>query len=96
MTANLTLDPVLDLKAAEPLRAALLERMNRTDEAIREVEQLGRDYPDSALPDIDLGDLLRTRHRFGDAVAAYDRAIGLERDPSVRDFLLAKRAEAAR
>ena len=26
MTANLTLDPVLDLKAAEPLRAALLER----------------------------------------------------------------------
>ena len=30
------------------------------------------------------------------ATAAYDRAIGLERDPSVREFLLAKRAEAAR
>ena len=30
------------------------------------------------------------------AVAAYDRAIGLERDPAVREFLLAKRAEVAR
>jgi RNA polymerase sigma-70 factor (ECF subfamily) len=34
--------------------------------------------------------------RSESATAAYDRAIGLERDPSVRDFLLAKRAEAAR
>ena len=30
------------------------------------------------------------------ATAAYDRAIGLARDPAVREFLLAKRAEVAR
>ena len=30
------------------------------------------------------------------STAAYDRAIGLERDPAVREFLLAKRAEVAR
>jgi RNA polymerase sigma-70 factor (ECF subfamily) len=29
------------------------------------------------------------------STAAYDRAIGLERDPAVREFLLAKRAEVA-
>jgi tetratricopeptide (TPR) repeat protein len=57
-------------------RAAVLQRLERTDEAIREVERIGRDYPDSSLPDIELGDLLRIRHRFPEAVVAYDRAIG--------------------
>ncbi len=48
--------PVIRLR-----RAAILERLERTDEAIREVERIGRDYPNSSLPDIELGDLLRSQ-----------------------------------
>jgi len=44
--------------------AATLHQIGRTDEAIREVERIGRDYPDSTLPDLELGDLVATQTPF--------------------------------
>jgi tetratricopeptide (TPR) repeat protein len=67
---------------------AVLERMDRTDEAVREVERIGRDYPDSVLPDIELGDLLRAKHRFSEAIIAYDRVIERIKQPTANEWVL--------
>ena len=64
------LAPVVQLR-----RVALIDGLGRSDDAMRELERLAREYPDSPLPDEQLGDILRTKQRFPDAVAAYDRAI---------------------
>jgi tetratricopeptide (TPR) repeat protein len=68
--------------------AAVLEQAGRTDEAIREVERIGRDYPDSALPDEELGDLLRQKQRFSEAIDAYDRVIARIRQPVQGDWAI--------
>jgi len=81
-----TNDPILPLIRLR--HAAVLERLERTDEAIREVERIGRDYPESSLPDVVLGDLLRSKHRFSEAVVAYDRVIGRIRQPSPSDWII--------
>ena len=75
--------PVIRLR-----RAAVLEQMGRTDEAIREVERVGRDYPDNSLPDIELGDLLRFKHRFSEAIVAYDRVIERIQKPTQSDWIV--------
>jgi tetratricopeptide (TPR) repeat protein len=68
--------------------AAVLQQTGQTDEAIREMERIGRDYPDSSLPDQELGDLLRQKQRFQDAIIAYDRAIARIRRPVQGDWLV--------
>ena len=85
------LDAVLDSK--DPIvpvirlrHAGALHRLERTDEAIREVERIGRDYPASALPDQELGDLLRIKRRFGEAIIAYDRVVARIRKPGPNDW----------
>jgi Flp pilus assembly protein TadD len=69
-------------------RAAVLQEMGQTDEAIREVERIGRDYPDSSLPDQELGDLLRQKQQFTQAIDAYDRVIGRIRQPAPNDWVI--------
>ncbi|MSP00520.1 MAG: tetratricopeptide repeat protein [Acetobacteraceae bacterium] len=81
-----TNDPVAPLIRLR--RAALLQRVERTDEAIREVERIGRDYPDSTLPDIELGDLLRMKQRFAEAIVAYDRVVARIRQPAPGDWVV--------
>ena len=56
-------------------RTVLLEEMGRSDEAIAALQQIAREHPDSELPLAQLGDILRVKNRFGEAVAAYDQAI---------------------
>ncbi|MGA3006134.1 MAG: tetratricopeptide repeat protein [Acetobacteraceae bacterium] len=68
--------------------AAVLQEMGQTDEAIREVERIGRDYPDSSLPDEELGDLLRQKQQFSQAVDAYDRVIARIRQPVPNDWVI--------
>jgi tetratricopeptide (TPR) repeat protein len=63
-------------------RAMLTNKIGHTDEALRQLERLGKDYPDSAVPDIEAGDLLRDKNRFPEAVAAYDRALARAGAPS--------------
>jgi pentatricopeptide repeat protein len=66
--------------------AAVLQQTGQTDEAIREVERIGRDYPDSSLPDQELGDLLRQKQRFPEAIEAYDRVVARIRQPVQGDW----------
>lgn len=56
-------------------RASLTERLGHSDDAIHALEQIAHDYPASPLPLALLGDLLRTKNRFADAAAVYDKAI---------------------
>ncbi|HQT79598.1 MAG TPA: tetratricopeptide repeat protein [Rhodopila sp.] len=69
-------------------RAALAERLGHTDAAMRDLEQMARDYPDSPLPDEQRGDLLRAKQQFPEAVAAYDKAIARIADPSPSDWVV--------
>jgi tetratricopeptide (TPR) repeat protein len=81
-----TNDPIVPIVRLR--HVGVLERSDRTDEAIREIERIGRDYPDSSLPDIELGDLLRGKHRFTEAIVAYDRVIERTRKHSPNDWML--------
>jgi len=53
----------------------VLDELDRTDEAVSELKQMAAERADSAQPLIELGDILRGRNRFADAVAAYDGAV---------------------
>lgn len=84
-----------EVPASDPLiaivqlrRAALVDRLGRTDDAMRDLERLARDYPDSPLPDQQRGDILRLKQRFPDAVLAYDRAIARVTRPGQADWIL--------
>ncbi len=79
-------DPIVPIVRLH--RVQVLEKAERSEEAIREVERLGRDYPGSALPDIQLGELLRVKRRFAESIVAYDRVISRIRQPSQNDWPL--------
>jgi tetratricopeptide (TPR) repeat protein len=68
-------------------RAALSERLGHTEEAMHELQRIAHDYPDSPIPAMREGDLLRGKQRFADAIAAYDRAIGRIKTPGPTDWL---------
>jgi len=69
-------------------RAALAERLGRTDEAFRELQQIARDFPNSPAPELQLGDLYRIKSRFAEAIGAYDRAISRVPHPAANDWVL--------
>jgi tetratricopeptide (TPR) repeat protein len=79
-------DPIVPLIRLR--HAGILERMGQTDEAIRQVERIGRDYPDSSLPDEELGNLLREKQRFSEAIDAYDRVIARIRQPVQNHWII--------
>jgi tetratricopeptide (TPR) repeat protein len=55
--------------------AANLEMLDRTDEAIAKLKEMAAEAPTRAGADMQLGDLLRGKKRFTEAVDAYDEAI---------------------
>lgn len=58
------------------LRAAnALDELGRTDEAMDELNRMAAERPHDPEPLVELGDILRGRSRFADAVTAYDGAI---------------------
>jgi tetratricopeptide (TPR) repeat protein len=67
-------------------RAALEERLGRSEDAMRELARVAKDYPESPVPQIELGDLLRSKSRFPDAIQAYDHAIALIPHPQRNDW----------
>lgn len=69
-------------------RAGLIESLGRTDDATHELQRLTRDFPDSPLPEKQLGDLLRSKQRYKEAVEAYDRAVGRIRRAVPTDWLI--------
>ena len=54
--------------------AVNLNRMDRFDEAMAELRTIAEQYPADAEALVDLGDILRGRKRFDEAVEAYDQA----------------------
>ena len=57
-------------------RAALTERLGHTEEAMHELQRhRAATIPDSPIPAMREGDLLRGKQRFAEAIGAYDRAI---------------------
>jgi tetratricopeptide (TPR) repeat protein len=81
-----TNDPIVPIIRLR--HASVLEEMGRTDEAMRQVERLGRDYPDSPLPDQELGDLLRQKLRFSESIDAYDRVVARIRQPVQNNWII--------
>jgi tetratricopeptide (TPR) repeat protein len=69
-------DPKSPLGWAARLRAAAaLDALDRTDDAAAELKRMAAERPKSPEPMIELGDLLRGRNRFSEAVAGYDAGI---------------------
>ncbi len=84
-----------DIPAGDPIfpvvqlrRAAIIDRLGRSDEAMRELDRLSHDYPESPLPDLQRGDILRMKQRFADAVLAYDKAIARDTLPAASDWVM--------
>ena len=63
-------------------RATLLDGMGQEEEANRTLEALAQQFPDRPEPLTQIGDSLRRRNRFNEAVAAYDRAVARIGTPS--------------
>ncbi|MEE8444154.1 MAG: tetratricopeptide repeat protein, partial [Alphaproteobacteria bacterium] len=56
-------------------KAAALDDLGRTDEAVAELRRMVAERPDDAEAAIRLGDLFRSKDRFDDAIAGYSDAI---------------------
>jgi len=71
------------------LRAATdLDALGRTDEAVADLRRMAAERPHNPDPLVELGDILRGRSRFGEAVEAYDAAIGRVAKVEPRDWRL--------
>jgi tetratricopeptide (TPR) repeat protein len=71
------------------LRAALeLDSLGRTDDAIARLKALAAARPTRSEPLIEVGDLLRSHQRYGEAVAAYDAAVARTPQPEADDWRL--------
>ncbi|RKK03958.1 tetratricopeptide repeat protein, partial [Teichococcus wenyumeiae] len=66
-------DPLLPLVTLR--RATLLDQLDRPEEAMATLASLAQARPESPQPMARLGDLLRARQRYAEAVEAYDTAI---------------------
>lgn len=80
--ADAALQMLASVPGNDPLSAVVrvrqvtvLQQMGRTDEALHDLDQLAAQYPDSPLPDIQRGDILRAKQRFDAAIAAYTSGI---------------------
>ncbi len=79
VAANDPLAPVVDMR-----RAGLQDRMGNTDEALRIAAAVSAAYPDRPEPWALQGALLRSKHDYREAVAAYDKAVALTKPPLTR------------
>ena len=76
------LQALAPIRASDPLiavirlrRAALEQQAGHLDAALATLRGLEAAYPDSPIPYVQQGDLLRQSSRWADAAAAYDQAI---------------------
>src|SRR5579864_3998417 len=69
------------------LRIALeLDALDRTDEAVAQLQSMTAERPTSAEALVELGDILRAHKRFTEAAAAYDGAIARTADAQSGDW----------
>ena len=69
-------------------RASLADQIGQPDDALHQLEQIERDYPNRPEPYINQGDILRIQHRYAEAVAAYNKAMALVGTPTRLDWPL--------
>jgi tetratricopeptide (TPR) repeat protein len=69
-------------------RAAMLDRMDRLDEAEAALRALANEAPEAPQPLARLGDMLRARNRFAEAVTAYDGALARIGTPQAAEWPL--------
>jgi tetratricopeptide (TPR) repeat protein len=69
-------------------RATLLDRLDRTEEAIAEYRRVAAAFPGASQPHARLGDMLRTRSRWAESAAAYDEAIRRVPSPTAGHWTL--------
>jgi tetratricopeptide (TPR) repeat protein len=74
--------------AAELGRAEALRKSGKTDAAIEVLQQLADSHGALPIVHTTLGDLLRTLDRYGDAAAAYDRALALYAAPDPSQWFI--------
>ena len=77
-------DPLAPVVAVR--QAFLIDQLGRTNDALRDFQALARAYPNSPLPDLHAGDILRVKQHYPEAIAAYDRAIARIPAPGPNDW----------
>lgn len=77
------LAPMVDLR-----RATFMDRTGNATGALRLLGQLEKQVPDRPSPWAMAGAILREQHRYAEAVAAYDHAVAVIRDPTRSDWPL--------
>jgi tetratricopeptide (TPR) repeat protein len=75
------LGPVIRMR-----RVGIMVQTGRADDAMRELDRIAADYPDSALPPIQRGDILRSKERYSEAIAAYTSGIEKLGQPGGEDW----------
>ncbi|HVC63019.1 MAG TPA: tetratricopeptide repeat protein [Acetobacteraceae bacterium] len=90
---NAALRMLASVPANDPLNAVIRMRRvgiavqaGRTDEALRELDRIAAAYPDSPLPPIQRGDILRSKQRYNEAIAAYTDGIARLGQPGPEDW----------
>ncbi|PHK93148.1 hypothetical protein CR162_20180 [Pseudoroseomonas rhizosphaerae] len=79
-------DPLTPLVALR--RAALLDRLDRPDEAIATLRRLAEARPNALQPHARLGDLLRARERWSESAEAYGAALARVPQPGREHWAL--------
>ncbi len=79
-------DPVIAIVRLR--RAQLTEVTGHSEDALHQLAEIARDFPDQPGPYIAQGDILRAAHRYAEAAAAYDKAVTLVGKPSPQDWAL--------
>jgi tetratricopeptide (TPR) repeat protein len=87
------LQMLASVPASDPLgavirmrRVGIMVQTGRTDDAMRELDRIAADYPDSALPSIQRGDILRSKERYSEAITAYTTGIAKIGQPGAEDW----------
>ncbi len=78
-------DPLIGVVRLQ--RASLNDRLGRTEEAVHDLHRIARDFPDSPVPLLREGDILRSKNRFAEAAVLYDHAIERIKTPKSGDWL---------
>ena len=68
--------------------ASLLDKQDRTDEARQVLHRLAAERPEDNRPLVALGDLLRAKKRYREAVVEYDAAVARIDEARERDWVL--------
>jgi tetratricopeptide (TPR) repeat protein len=84
-----SIDPRSPYGWAARLRAAAnLQALDKTDQAIAELKAMAAEKPDRMQPLVQIGDILRGKSRFADAVDAYDQAVARIGKQDARQWVL--------